>query len=190
MLKVINSKAAQTVELSMDSYIPMMFRNLTEKCPSPYYWRTGNLTNQLLEIGLNPDTGAIYEVTISVIDTIRQIPDEHFLVYNDIAPGIPVCDLSIWPPRQTITDWHKENFVDEKRAFVTTISANSLIIQLCDMTTLHKGYKVESVFFGTDVYGCLCSLEFQNIASNHLTDLLSLTANSVDLNLRQEDDKQ
>jgi hypothetical protein len=65
MLEVIGFHPVEDTALEIDEYVPLRFRCQDTFDPVPLYWRTGDFHRQLIEIGLNPYSGAVCKITVT-----------------------------------------------------------------------------------------------------------------------------
>src|SRR5437764_15281287 len=97
MVRVIGVAPAAARSLTVDDYIPLSWRCGNE--PIPLYWRTGDMTSTLLEIGLAPSTGLLCQVVIVAAHGCLGDDDSEaagYLLSARQLVGLPMCDTQPW----------------------------------------------------------------------------------------------
>ena len=89
---------AASVEVECDGYVPLVIRfdgYYALDFWVPIYWRTGDFERSLVEIGVNPSSGAICEVVLVCLPGIETTA----LVSAEASDetGLPGASLSQWP---------------------------------------------------------------------------------------------
>jgi hypothetical protein len=94
-----------TVDVECDGYVPLVARFDGYKGPvswAPKYWRTGDFKRSLLEVAVNPSSGAICKI---VLTSLYEIQEKLFVDGEPCSKtGIPSASLSQWSDAQTRID--------------------------------------------------------------------------------------
>ncbi|MBL8892755.1 MAG: hypothetical protein JNL67_22455 [Planctomycetaceae bacterium] len=92
------------VQIDCDGYIPLSIRVNGNSSWPPKYWRTGDFKHSLVEVGVDPSTGAICKI---VVTSIRDISTESQMareISGQQTNGVPNALLSFWGADQTRVD--------------------------------------------------------------------------------------
>lgn len=172
MLQVIGSTGATTCYVETDGYVPLNLR-----CAHPpgvhIHWRTGSLDTSLLEIALDPDNGAICEVTLTFIDPETVVEADTTVSVMTRAYGMPICNISQWPSGHRLSydpDASRDRHRDDPGAFSVKVGEDSIAVWLGPETALNTLYQTDAAQFGADEAGHLRYLRFERL-SRHNIDL-------------------
>lgn len=168
MLTVIGFQPTEHVVYEGDDFVPLKFSFPDTIHALPLYWRTGDFKRQLLEIGLEPNSGAICKITVTGIgelsDTADVIPAES----TSIATGVPICDISRWDAEATE---YADRFRDEVRPFTVFLRSHNVMIAFGSSVSAERVCSVGSVEFGLrdDV---LSYISFSDLSSQSIERIL------------------
>lgn len=177
MLRVIASAEAAACSLTVDDYVPLSW--CCADVPVPLYWRTGDLTLSLLEIGLVPESGLLSKVTVVSAKGCLQ-PDDGVTAAHMAAAspheGLPRCDTHPWLNRRAWPDmrsWQdregawmfeqlrwEERIIDEVGSFTITVGAEGVSIWLGAPVPLTACYATPTLCCGVGTEGDLHLLHF------------------------------
>lgn len=162
MLKVLNSISVQDYSLVIDDYVPFKFRSFETQTSVPYYWRVGDFKKSLIEVGLNPQTGAIGSITVTCYEgsTRTEITWQSEHLGIEASDGLPVCDIHAW----SHTEQNAGRFIDETNPFETVVGQDFVSFLLMPKKKATRLYVVGQLCIGVDENGCVCELAFRNLS--------------------------
>lgn len=162
MLKVLKSMPVQDYSLTMDSYVPFKFRSFETQASVPFYWRVGDFKKSLIEVGLNPESGAVGSITVTCYGGNTRVEatwqSEHPGV--EVVDGLPVCDIQDWSPKEQYAD----RFIDETNPFQAVIGLDFVSFRLLSDKQVTRVYVVGQLCIGVDENGHVCELAFRNLS--------------------------
>lgn len=179
MLRVIAPAEATACSITVDGYVPLIWH--CAGAPVPLYWRTGDLTRALLEIGLVPESGVLTKVAvISAKGCLR--PDDGVTAAHMAAAsshdGLPRCDttpgstamLGQTCGRGSAARKHgcssirgRERYIDEDGSFTITVGAGGVSLWLGDHVPLTDCYVTPALCCGVGTAGDLRLLRFRGL---------------------------
>jgi hypothetical protein len=96
MLHSVGRQPTESAYVEVDDYIAFNFYYPEAAGPPPVYWIAKPSPRQLLEVRLNPETGAIARVTGTLLG-IRHETEEPLLLPSLVEGScVPVCSLEDW----------------------------------------------------------------------------------------------
>lgn len=191
MLRVIAAATAEAACTTVvDDYIALVWR--CADTPPPVYWRTGDLTRSLLEVGLVPQSGRLCKVTVVSATGCLQ-PDDGvtaaYLAAATVREGLPCCDIRPWLDQHAWPDmnsWEKqsdawmvdhlrweEHVIDEPGPFTITSGAAGVSLWLGDPSPLAACYVTPTVRCGVNATGHLHLLHFDGLRDDERAHLVT-----------------
>ncbi|HLJ82314.1 MAG TPA: hypothetical protein VKT52_12555 [Ktedonobacterales bacterium] len=156
------------------------------------YWRTGDLTRSLLELGLIPQRGRLCKVTVVSATGCLQPDDGVTAAYLAAAvprAGLPCCDIRPWLDHHAWPDmssWEEhagtgmveqlrweERFIDEAGPFTITVRAGGASLWLGDPAPLAACYVTPTLWCGVSAAGRLRLLHFGGLRDDERARLVS-----------------
>lgn len=113
----------------------------------PLYWRIGDFSQSLIEIGIHEKNNKIISFNLVIADCVLSHAESPKLLENGTIPihnGIPICDVSRWH----LDNSYKSHFIDEHEPFTVYIGSNRVSIILGNITAIHHGLRTNKVTFG------------------------------------------
>lgn len=97
MLRISELSVSVDSEIVVDQYVPLTITWEALTPVSPVYWRTGDLKHSLIEIGIDPRSGHLSSITMTLIgpeveQTTITAPDS----LGAVEVGHPICDIGAW----------------------------------------------------------------------------------------------
>lgn len=122
MLKVVEYKESQPVHIEYDIYTPVTVEfgtwNILKE--STIYWRTGNFTKSLIEIGIGKDTGDLRSITLTLIEKVQELKYLNFDMENvPMNKGLPKCQIK---------QYSGETYIDEPGMLDVYIGNDKVLI--------------------------------------------------------------
>lgn len=122
MLKVVEYKESQPVHIEYDIYTPVTVEfgtwNISKE--STIYWRTGNFTKSLIEIGIGKDTGDLRSITLTLIEKVQELKYLNFDMENvPMNKGLPKCQIK---------QYSGETYIDEPGMLDVYIGNDKVLI--------------------------------------------------------------
>ncbi len=160
MLQIIDSLLPKTCSLEIDDYATIVFKCRDTHSSMPIYWRTGNFKKSLIEVGMNPDTGAICCIKIPGIENAQKSEVQWEPGTKNLIEGIPICNVKDW-----VTDDNFSNrFRDELFDFKTVIGMDFVSFLLAPIVEAHSIYQVGQLCIGVDKSRTICKIEFNRLS--------------------------
>lgn len=95
MIRILSSATTGTAhpQVQTDYYIPLKVKIPRESGEVPSYWRTGDFRHSLVEVGLDPRSGRLVTVTVTLVHAeltadVADAPD-----HQPSVEGCPTLDL-------------------------------------------------------------------------------------------------
>jgi hypothetical protein len=180
VLKVVGSITEGPSTVKSDGYIPLAWRCRYESIP--LYWSTGDFDTSLLEIGLDPQTGALCMVTIiTAAGCSVERSQETGILAAETAPvnGLSVFDRAPWLERAhlpNMTTWEYRDepwalerlegagrVVDERGPFTITVGPDDVSVWLGEPNAIVAWYNTPTLRCGVDGQGALRLLCFRSL---------------------------
>ncbi|MGG0755072.1 hypothetical protein [Brevibacillus laterosporus] len=142
MLRKIRIQEIEQETLELDDYIPF---NVYWKTPFAFpiqYWRTGDLEESFIEIGINSESGELLSITLILLPSVSYESPTFLDSQKDIdQSGIPVFDMSAW---------ENIKYIDDPIDFQSFFINGRLIIVLDDKKTVASTLSSEHFTFYFD----------------------------------------
>lgn len=128
------------VEIECDGYVPLVVRYDGYKGPTsmaPKYWRTGDFKHTLIEVAVNPSSGAICKMVVTSLRPLQSEPIAINVPSN--KTGMPCVSMSQWANDQERVDIEQDvtaSLVDRELTVVFgKVEPTSLKRIVCDRMT-------------------------------------------------------
>jgi hypothetical protein len=168
VLKVIGSHDPKQSLLEIDGYNPFRFYCRDNPHFVPFYWRTGDFEHSLMEIGINPDNGALAKIVVTFCDDYTK----HQMSWNrpsePITHGVPIFDLDPWPR----TNDFKDNFRDESYPFKAIIGKDFASYWVQGETKIQSYYIYDKLCIGVDIENSVRKIEFMNLSEADIQNVI------------------
>ncbi len=131
----------------------------------PIYWRTGPSTKDLLEIGLEPESGRVEKIKLVIVEEVYALqPDYRNLRSRDIPQrqGIPVCDMTWWQSLKS------PDYLSEFEPLNLRLGSDTAVIKLGNYVFVESCIVADRVSFGLDGSGVLRVIEIQDLSSEEM----------------------
>lgn len=96
MLQVENTISEMDSVIEVDEYIPLSIE-IGDRPAQLLYWRSGNGKNSMLELGVNPSSGAVQSITLV---SLNQYSIKEGVVFSmgaiDSSNGSVIVDTGLW----------------------------------------------------------------------------------------------
>lgn len=154
-----------TVEIECDSYVPVIIRFDGYEGPIswvPKYWRTGDFKRSLIEIGMNPNSGAICKIVLTLLCDVVSHPIAGEATSE--RSGLPIAAMSPWRDGQSR--------VDIKQVIANALTENELTVlfgvrEFAELDKVMCG----RVAFLIDRQARLCGLQVVRLNSQEIDNL-------------------
>lgn len=117
-LRVVSVAPAPAPTIEIDGDVPLQVRSRAPH--ETWYWRTGDLRASLVELGVEPRSGQLSKLTVTLLGDV----DGHVAVPSDSVVGVPSFD----PAR-----WHASTTLDRARLLEVDLGSSSLAIQFAGL---------------------------------------------------------
>ena len=160
----------QEPTIECDGYIPLVLRWTRSSLFPPIYWRLGDFEYSLIELGVNEQTGAICEVTVTSLASITEGLPFPKVGPTEFLSGLPCCDLKLWPEEVRRIDERSEiQAFYEKSTFLLRIIRSSSQIN----SPSRVEYRSGNVCFRLDQENALREIEVRNLSEIQMENLVS-----------------
>lgn len=164
MLRVTSFAETQIAIVAVDNYIPIQARFPDVTDPVPLYWRTGDLKRQLIEVCLNPATGAVCRITVVMLGSEVRFNEPDVAESVRRVAGVPICDISRWPPDALNSE---DRLRDEVARAEVGVGKNSLTLRFNPGPEAAL-YSAGSVQFGVSEDGELTLIHFAGLTAEEI----------------------
>jgi hypothetical protein len=165
MLRVVNSILVKDVSLKIDDYVPFVFRSYDTQVSVPYYWRIGDFKTSLIEIGLNPDNGAIGTIKVPFFGEMSRVSFGWNPESSKVTDGLPICDIQAWSKAEQ----YANRFIDEVNSFKTIIGLDFVSFHLMPERKTVQIYILGQLCIGVDELGSVCKVGFNRLSGEDIT---------------------
>lgn len=155
MLKINRFQKAPIPAVRLEENAPIVIDFHWEGRDAPLYWRCGDFSKNLLEIGIDKNTNMIVSVVVVLVEKIS-IGEFSPVIKKDIN-GCPCIVLEGWPPSR-----YKDEFIDFKIGFDGSSIAISFVEDVFPVATCTSG----CVSFGFNELDELVLIIIKNIPSD------------------------
>jgi len=151
--------------LVLDDYIPF---NVYWKTPFVFptqYWRTGDLKESFIEIGINSESGELLSITSILLPSVSYECPTFLDSQKDIdQSGIPVFDISAWK---------NIKYIHDPIDFQSFFFNGKLTIVLDDTNAVASTLSSEHVTFYFDSNQIMIAFELGNLSEEEVLQLSS-----------------
>lgn len=151
MLKVIEYKESQSVNIEYDVYTPINIEFGTwniSKEPT-IYWRTGDFKKSLIEIGIGKHTGSIRSITLTLSENVQKVESLNLDMKN--------ITLIKGTPNFQIEEYNDKTYVDENGKLNVYIGIDKLLISFSENDTVSI-VQNDNVGFSLDKNKMVCGI--------------------------------
>lgn len=160
MLQIIGFTAFLPEVIETDLYVPInvVWGDPSNSGDNLIYWRSGDISRSLIEIGLDT-RGAIRTLTLVMVPQI---------VSNCVSTIEPV-EQQIGLPICNIDKWESKTYYDDPHSFYVTVSESHLSV------TFENSNRIKSVLvsgqtrFSMDSDGFLCRIDVTGLSKNQMS---------------------
>ncbi|AYB38171.1 hypothetical protein [Brevibacillus laterosporus] len=165
MLRKIGIQEIVHETLELDDYIPFNVYWKTSFAFPTQYWRTGDLKESFIEIGINSESGELLSITSILLPTVSYESPTFLDGQKDIdQSGIPVFDMSAW---------ENIKYIDDPFDFQSFFFNGRLTIVLDDKKTVASTLSSEHFTFYFDSNHFLIAFELGNLSEEEVLQLSS-----------------
>lgn len=131
----------------------------------PIYWRTGNSSKDLLDIGLEPESGRVVKIKLVIVEAVYDLEPDYRNLRNRDMPqrqGIPVCDMTWWHSLKS------PHYLSEFEPLTLRLGNDTAVIKLGNYVIVESCIVADRVTFGLDGWGVLRVIEIQDLSSEEM----------------------
>lgn len=165
MLRKIGIQEIVHETLELDDYFPF---NVYWKTPFVFptqYWRTGDLKESFIEIGINSDSGELLSITSILLPSISYESPTFLNSQKAIdQSGIPVFDMSAW---------ENIKYIDDPIDFQSFFFNGKVTIVFDDTNAVASTLSSEHFTFYFDSNHFLIAFELGNLSEEEILQLSS-----------------
>lgn len=165
MLRVLKYQETKEENIEIDMYIPINIEfgswNISEE--PTIYWRTGDLKNSLIEIGIGNRKKNIRSITLSIFKNIYE-KEYYFGDDIDIIKGMPILELE---------SSNNEIYIDEQ-GILDIFLGNTIVDILFSKNKPVKCLQNNDINFYIDKNNFIVGLRVNNISKEELFTLRSM----------------
>ncbi|NRD73823.1 hypothetical protein HQQ94_11350 [Shewanella sp. VB17] len=169
MLKIKDEMNCVALSIEFDEYIPFTAEFECDSLSPPLYWRVGDGSLSLMEIGLNKNSGVVQSVTLTSIRTenIRKVSYAYVVSVSE-SVGLPIFDLSNWV-KDSYSDEFANNFIDEFNVELDLILGQNFIsVSIVDGKKPVRFINNNNVIFGIDAEDFLSNVDIINVSEENI----------------------
>ena len=163
MLRLTGHSIVVEYQLITDDYVPLTFENLEESNSITYLYIAGRTNTQMLEIGVDSNTGVIQRVILPMLPEIGRttaLVNEKALYIR----GVPKIDVSAWPAQDEIINHWDRRIIKDTISFTALITDNTMMIRLSpDQVVTY--YATDDLYFGANELLELVEIKVCNMSS-------------------------
>ena len=175
MLRFKEKTKSLESSVEFDEYVPFTVEFESDSMFPPLYWRVGNGSTSLMEIGINKGSGAAHSITLTSIqsDSVRVVKREYVSSVSE-KEGLPIFDLSAWK-NENCPDEFASNFIDNfDLGLELTLGQDFISVSIVGGMEPYQFIKNNNVIFGIDIEGNLTNVDIINLSQEDIR-----TANSA-----------
>ena len=168
MLKILRWDEPVKADIKFDFYVPVTI-DWGIRAGEIIYWRTGDLTYSLLELGMDSKDGRIASFTLVSFSNITGM-DSSCSMETVLSNGLPVFDI---PNHLTPLIW-ENRFIDHREDFKVCLWKEYVEIQFANFNPDWVQYAQSGrVLFGQDKKQQLCAIGVTALTTYELQELKS-----------------
>ena len=158
------------VEVECDGYIPLVVRFGGYKGPTvflPKYWRTGDFKHTLIEIGVNPSSGAICKIVFTALNLLQS----KIILTNEgvTKTGVPCAALEQWE--------NSTERVDVKNDVIGSLANRELTVIFCNLLPRNlEKIQCERIIFLIDHNTDLCGIQIMGLSDQEFENIRNSTS--------------
>jgi len=149
------------VQIECDGYVPLIARSVGCKAFPLWYWRTGDFKKSLIEVGVDPSSGAICKITVLCLAGIGS----HASQMADLSAtqaGLPCISLE---------DWAGASRKDVEQPVEAALIGNRLVLHFGPPRgQLSTAIRNGRVVFQVDQSGVICGIEILDLSTKELEE--------------------
>lgn len=176
MLKLRESSPLKSEIIKFDGFIPLSVQ-FNHPETQKLSWTCIFESLSLLEIWLNKNSGAIWEMTLVSLKTEHIILSEGTsFKFSDfeIQEGIPIFEVSHWPVFKSINEFnqlYKDLLLREEHKILLEMGNNHASICFKDRIIPSRYLKGNRVYFGIDSEDFLCRIDMIDLNTSEIDHL-------------------
>jgi hypothetical protein len=151
-MKLVDSAPSEPGSVNIDPYVPLQAQWGTSDSPL-VYWRTGDLSRTLLELGIDSRTGVIRSLTLVLPGRVGLARPTDTLAGMASVPGLPVTDIL----------GAREMYLDEPDSLLVLRGRGRLVFVMGERRPIHRVITAGRVRFGADASGRLAIIEVADL---------------------------
>jgi hypothetical protein len=162
MLKItkVVEGSSRTASLTVDDYVPFIFRADDQVLASPLLWRTGDFKSSLLEVKIEANTGCVRGVTLTLFSGRLEATFPKGYAEAEVIEGLPVVETAGFPGGR----------FEEPNAFHLFRAGNDFLLLFDARTTPTRCIRASRLgFFEAD--GSMCGIGFFGLSPEEVVRL-------------------
>ena len=165
-MKVESFTPLNSLHVRCDGTVPIVLRFNGYTGPlefAPKYWRTGNFKNTLIEVGVNPTSGELCKIVLTLLPPRRS--ERAFTKSPPKTSGVPCVSLSQWKD-------DKERIDVEQEVIWTLVERELTIVFGSVETSILKGIVCDRMTFLIDQFQELSGFQVSNLSEQEVANFL------------------
>ena len=160
-MQVDSIAPVESASIEFDGYVPVVIRVNGEFEWPPRYWRTGDFEKSLVEVGVDPNSGALCKVTVTSVDGLSNQPISPIGMVDSVPNGLPRAVLATWPDGQTR--------VDEQHELTASLVGNRLTVAFGEFDQpMTNSVRCDRVIFLIDESNTLRGIELHELTEGEI----------------------
>ncbi len=165
MLKIVNEIDCEKVALEMDEYIHFNVEFGENDLFSPLYWRGGDGSLSLIEIGISEKEKKVRSITLTSVNKEKVIETEkNILSQLPETKGMVVCNTNCW----FRTENFESNFKDELIEFHILLGDNYLSLIFESSEQIIRYVTNEKIRFGISENNAILSIDILDLSRKQI----------------------
>ena len=111
MLKLIENCNYIHYQIEVDEYLPLQVNFQKQGEETTLYWRGGDCSQSLVEVGINEKVGSVHSITLTSFNGLRFVNESYKKETLSVCEASPIFDLYPWQGRDI--NVYNDRFIDD-----------------------------------------------------------------------------
>lgn len=162
MLQITGFLPSLPEVVDTDPYVPIniAWGNPSNSVDTLIYWRSGDLSRSLIEIGLDA-RGVIRSLTLVMVPQVSTNSSTPIEITEQL--GLPICNIE---------KWESKTHYDDPHPFSAAVGRNHLSIEFENSSRAKSLIISGQTRFGIDSQGRLCYIDVIGLSENQISSIV------------------